>query len=322
MKVLIAEDDAVSRLILRRAVERLGHECLAAADGEEAWKMYRETPDVDIVISDWMMPGMDGLELCKKIREQMKRRDGYTFFMFLTALGDKEHLLQGMQAGADDYLSKPLDRDELRARLNAAVRVTSLHRQLIEQRKELEHLNRELFEQARRDPLTNLGNRLLLHENLETLTAQAKRYNRGYCAVLWDIDCFKLYNDAYGHLAGDEVLKKVAAVAVDSFRQGDMLYRYGGEEFLIILPEQTLESASVAAERLRRSVEDLAIPHEAKTPPGVVTISVGLAVLSPGEKKSLEVLLKEADTALYKAKEAGRNTVAIYGNPTKERETG
>jgi len=321
LKVLIAEDDAISRMILKKSVEKFGHECLVAEDGEEAWELFQNTPEVDVVISDWMMPGIDGPEFCRRVRAM--NTDLYTFFVFLTALGDKEHLLEGMRAGADDYLAKPLDREQLQVRLIAASRVNSLHRQLNEQAVELEKLNRELFVLSRQDPLTRLGNRLRLREDLKTLGARAERYGQCYCTILGDVDSFKPYNDAYGHLAGDQVLEKVAEVISGSLRTGDTAYRYGGEEFLILLPEQTLESAKFAAERLRRGVEDLAIPHEAKAPPGVVTISLGLAVLSSGEEKPTEKLLREADTALYRAKEAGRNTVVVYNGPAGEhQETG
>ena len=315
MKILIAEDDEISRMILQRAVQKFGHECLAAEDGEKALKIHRENPDVDVIISDWMMPGMDGLALCRRVREE--KRDGYTFFIFLTALGGKEHLLEGMQAGADDYLAKPLDREQLQVRLIAASRVTSLHRQLNEKNAELGRLNEELFAMSRRDPLTRLGNRLRLREDLETLSAQAERYGHGYCAILCDIDHFKLYNDYYGHLAGDDVLKAVAEVVAWSVRKGDTVYRYGGEEFLAILPEQSLESAAQAAERLRREVEELEIPHKARPTPNVVTISLGLAILRPGEKKSTDELLKQADDALYEAKNAGRNRLAVYEEPAE-----
>ena len=310
MKVLIAEDDAISRTILKKSVEKFGHECLTAEDGESAWKLFQENTEVDVVISDWMMPGMDGPEFCRRVRGA--NSDWYTFFIFLTALADKEHLLEGMRAGADDYLAKPLDREQLQVRLIAASRVNSLHRRLSEQKVELENLNLKLFEMARLDPLTGLGNRLRLREDIETLGAQAERYGHAYCAMLCDIDFFKPYNDFYGHLAGDEVLEKVANVISNNLRPGDTAYRYGGEEFLVILPEQSLESATVAAERLRRRVEDLRIPHQAKTPPGIVTISAGLAALPSGEKKLAADLLKEADDALYGAKGAGRNRVMIY----------
>jgi signal transduction histidine kinase len=138
MRILIAEDEIISRKILQRAVEKFGHECLAAADGLEAWELFLETVEVDVVISDWMMPGIDGLEFCRRLREE--KRDEYTYFIFLTALGDKAHLLEGLRAGADDYLAKPLDRDELQARLVAASRVTSLHRRLAEQSRRLSEL--------------------------------------------------------------------------------------------------------------------------------------------------------------------------------------
>ncbi len=312
MRVLIAEDDAVSRMILRRAVEKLGHECIVTSDGIEAWEAFLDNPDVDVIISDWMMPGLDGLALCERIRQYTGKREGYPFFIFLTALGDKGHLLKGMKAGADDYLSKPLDREELGARLLAAARVTSLHRQLNKQKEELERLNVQLFTQARRDPLTKLGNRLLLREDLKTLGAQVERYGRRYSALLCDVDYFKLYNDLYGHLRGDDVLQKVAEAMLRTFRTGDASYRFGGEEFLAILPEQSLKASAVAAERLRSAVENLAIPHE-NSPEGVVTVSCGLAELASGEKKTVDELLKQADAALYEAKERGKNNIAIYG---------
>jgi two-component system cell cycle response regulator len=173
LRVLIVEDDAVSRTILKRSVEKFGHEVLAAADGLEAWELFQREPELDLIISDWMMPGIDGPELCRRVRKA--NGAWYTFFVFLTALGDKEHLIEGMQAGADEYLAKPLDSEQLQVRLIAASRVNSLHRQLNEQKAELERLNQELFTSARRDPLTRLGNRLRLQEDLETMSAQARR---------------------------------------------------------------------------------------------------------------------------------------------------
>lgn len=305
MKILIAEDDAVSRMILRRAVEKIGHECLAAAEGEEAWGLYKKTPDIDVIISDWMMPGLDGLELCRRVRDD--EREGYTYFILLTALGDREHLLRGLEAGADDYLSKPLDRDELGMRLTSALRVTELHRRLAFQNGELEKLNRMLFEQSRQDPLTSLGNRLRLREDLQVLQNRTERYGHNYAVVLCDVDFFKAYNDRYGHLAGDDVLRRVAATIAAGLRAGDTAYRYGGEEFLMVLPEQDAEAAA-AADRLRRAVEDLAIPHADGTRRGVVTISAGVAISA--RDADTDALLKAADTALYAAKRAGRNRVS------------
>jgi two-component system, cell cycle response regulator len=312
LKILIAEDDAVSRMILRRSVEKLGHECLVAGDGEEALELYRKTPEVDLVISDWMMPGMDGLELCRLIRDE--ERDAYTYFIFLTALGDRDHLLMGLEAGADDYLSKPLDRDELQVRMISAFRVTQLHRRLAVQNEELGRLNRRLFDESREDPLTHLGNRLRLNEDLEVLQARTERYGHSYAVALCDVDRFKLYNDHYGHLAGDAVLQRVAEAIAYQRRSRDTAYRYGGEEFLVILPEQTLEAATAAADRLRTAVEELQIPHEGNEPPGIVTLSVGVAALSTGHPTNADELLKQADAALYRAKNAGRNRVASHGS--------
>lgn len=306
MKILVAEDDAASRLILQKAVEKLGHECLVAEDGEKAWKLYLNTPGIDVIISDWMMPGMDGLELCRNVREQ--ERNNYTYFIFLTALGDRNYQRMGLQMGTDDYLTKPLDREELELRLISASRVTALHQRLAEQNAKLEELNSQFADQARTDPLTGLGNRLRLQEDLQVLSSRVERYGQTYCAVLCDIDFFKPYNDTYGHPAGDEVLRRVASVIASHCRIGDVAYRYGGEEFLLILPEQSLETGIELAKRLRRAVEELKIRHEAKEPPGVMTISAGVAALSENHHTT-DDLLVEADNALYKAKEDGRNVV-------------
>lgn len=309
MRVLIAEDDAASRIILSRAVRKLGHECLVAQDGLRAWGLYRSS-EVDVVISDRMMPGIDGLELCRRIRSLPT--DSYAYFIFLTALGEKEHLLAGMRAGADDYLTKPLDRDELEVGLIAAARVTSLHRRLDDQRTELRRLNAELSEQARRDPLTGLGNRLRLWEDLEALSMRAERYGHRYCIALFDVDRFKRYNDSYGHPEGDEVLRRVAAAMAGCRRGGDMAYRYGGEEFLLVLPEQSLESAVVAAERVRGAVRELGIPHAGNEPAGLVTLSGGVAALVGGGGITAEAVIGRADEALYRAKELGRDRVVAH----------
>lgn len=310
MRILIAEDDPPSRLIHRMVVEKQGHECLVAENGEEAWKIFRSA-EVDVVLSNWMMPDCDGLELCRRVREH---KGPYTYFIFLTARGDKEHVLEGIKAGADDYLTKPLDAEELSVRLVSAARVTSLHRRLTEKTESLERMNKLLFEQARRDPLTKLGNRLQLHEDLELMQGRMKRYGHGYAAMLCDVDFFKPYNDFYGHITGDEVLVKVANKVAEHLRSGDAAYRYGGEEFLVVLPEQPLENARQVAERIRCSVESLKIPHEAKDPAGVITVSFGISSLAAGDEKPVSALLEEADAALYRAKRAGRNRVLGQGD--------
>jgi two-component system chemotaxis response regulator CheY len=305
MRILIADDDPTSRLIAGAVLRDLGHECLIVADGTEAWDAFRsDRPDV--VISDWMMPGLTGLQLCRSIRDHAT--GGYTYFIMVTSHGNVDEILEGMSAGADDYLVKPLNQDDLRARLIAAARVTSLHEQLATQQTQLEGLNTELIAIARRDPLTGLSNRRALKEDLELLEARAARYGHRYCMAVLDVDHFKAYNDSYGHQAGDQILQAVAATLKDQARSGDALYRYGGEEFLCIFPEQSLATGAQAVERMRAGLEGLAIAH-AGSPIGVLTFSAGLAVLDPGATRSTSEVLKEADEALYRAKQHGRNRV-------------
>ena len=252
---------------------------------------------------------MDGLDLCQRVRAS--QRETYTYFMLLTSLEGKQHFMQGMQAGADDYLTKPLDREELRVRLQVAARVTSLHHQLAEKTRELERANHALAESARRDPLTGLGNRLQLREDLYRLQRWLDRYGRGFGVALCDVDRFKLYNDRYGHVAGDDVLQRISRSVAETIRSGDMAYRYGGEELLIIMPEQSAETSLIAMERVREAVERLAITHVANRPYGVVTISVGLVAIGQGEQLPWDVVLNRADAALYRAKAEGRNRVAL-----------
>ncbi len=315
MRILIAEDDTISRLILQKAVQKFGHECLIAEDGLLAWGLYqREALAIDVVISDWMMPEIDGIELCRRIRAHPT--DAYPYIILLTTLSDRAHVFAGLEAGADDYLSKPLDRDELRARLIAADRVTSLYRRLAErqaeieaQKAEVERLNRQLFEQARRDPLTGLRNRLQLREDLDLLQTRPGRANRAYSIVALDVDRFKQYNDTYGHPAGDRALRAVADVLVRLARSGDLVYRYGGEEFLVLLAEATPGAAVVAAERLCRGIAALALTHGGNPPTGVVTSSAGVAGWAPGVPAA--AILQAADDALYAAKASGRNRVVV-----------
>ena len=304
MRILIADDSPTPRLMLQRELEGLGHECIVANDGDEAWELFQGS-GVDVVISDWMMPGIDGDELCRRVRADPEAP--YAYFILHTSLDDLKHVIQGMQAGADDYLVKPFERDQLATRLIAADRITALHRRLATQQAELERLNGMLFEDSRHDRLTGLGNRRRLDEDLERLADQARRYDHQFAVVLFDVDRFKQYNDTAGHAAGDEVLRSVAAVLAQSCRAGDMAYRYGGEELLVALPEQEAGTATVVAERMRSAIEALAIPHPGLEPGGVVTVSGGVSCFEADD--TVATLLARADAALYRAKETGRNRV-------------
>jgi two-component system cell cycle response regulator len=304
MRVLIADDSPAHRLALEKAVVKLGHECIVAEDGNEAWKRFNaEVPDV--VISDWVMPGIEGDELCRRIRDT----DGpYCYVIVLTSLDDKKHVMVGMKAGADDYLTKPLDADDLEARMAAAERVTALHARLAAQQLELERLNGDLDALARQDALTQVGNRLRMQEDLARLDAQGGRSEEGYTVLMCDVDHFKTYNDSCGHQRGDLVLQSVAEALAQQCRDGDAVYRYGGEEFAIVLPKRAPGSGPEVAERIRQSVESLGIPHPGDSE--VVTISIGVADHDPSTDGGWEDAIKKADAALYRAKDGGRNQVA------------
>jgi two-component system chemotaxis response regulator CheY len=299
LRVLVVDDDAGCRLVLQAAVERLGHECRVATDGDEAWRLFQEAQP-DVLITDWMMPGLNGLELCRRARHHSDER--YTYVILATALDEHENVLEGMEAGADDYLTKPISPFDVRARLVAAKRVTELH-------KELDRLHSALTAQARTDALTKLGNRLRLHEDLEGINDRAVRYGHTYCVAICDLDDFKQFNDKYGHQAGDNALRQVGGVLARESRSGDSAYRYGGEEFLVVLSGQTLAQATVAMERIRNAVEALAIPHQANRAGEVVTISVGVSAWEHEQLDTATTVLARADNALYRSKAAGRNRV-------------
>jgi PleD family two-component response regulator len=215
VNVLVVDDDAVSRLLLATAVEALGHACAVADDGESGWARYREAAP-DVVVTDRVMAGMDGLELCRRIRGDAAA--GYTYVVLATGLGTREDVLAGMEAGADDYLVKPVDPFELRVRLLAAERVTALHRRLEESQHALEALNTELARVASTDGLTGIGNRRRFDEDLAGLHARARRAGGSYAVAMLDIDRFKAYNDELGHQAGDAALRAVAGRVAEACR--------------------------------------------------------------------------------------------------------
>ncbi len=308
MRVLVVEDDAISRALCVRALEASGHACASAADGEEAWQRLQHD-SFEVVLSDWMMPRCDGPELCQRVRGLQP----YTYFVLLTSREGTTSLVEGMAAGADDFITKPLDREVLNARLIAAERIVTLHRQLDRQNAELSALNQRLYEQGRIDGLTGIGNRLRLNEDLLAIHDRVVRYGHRYSVALCDVDFFKKYNDSCGHQAGDEALRAVAQTLDEQSRLGDQVYRYGGEEFAVVLPEQGLDQAAVALDRMRRAVAGLRIPHPGLTPSGFVTISSGLACFGPDLPLSIEEVLRRADEALYQAKRQGRNRVVCHG---------
>jgi diguanylate cyclase (GGDEF)-like protein len=305
LSVLVVEDDEAMRELVAHMVTRLGHAVVTASDGLEAWETQQAKP-ADVILSDWSMPRMSGVELCRSVRAVTA---SYTYFVLMTARG-KAHFVEGMRAGADDYLQKPVDLDELEARLRSGGRVVAMQRALVARNLKLARDSDALFDVARVDALTQSGNRLRLREDLEELEGRAARYGHRYTAGLADIDLFKTYNDTNGHLAGDDALRRVASAMSGALRKGDSLYRYGGEEFLLILPEQGLAEAREVMERVRRRVEALAI-RGAGAAGDPLTVSIGVAELQ--YPATSEDWLRRADSALYAAKRNGRNRVEVDG---------
>jgi diguanylate cyclase (GGDEF)-like protein len=304
LEILVVEDDPSTRAAVRAAVRSLGHECRSAADGSEACRMLAERP-ADVVISDWEMPRMTGAELCRRIREMEDGR--YTYFILMSGFHDRGHLLEGMAAGADDYQKKPIDLDELEARLVSAARVVALHRRLAEREDNLRRDSTQLWAASRTDALTGVGNRLRMEEELAAASSRAHRYGHRFSLAIIDVDQFKPFNDGLGHVAGDEALKQVAKALRRAVRAGDGIYRYGGEEFVVLLPEQSLADARCAIERVREEVlkQGIARPEKGQR----LTVSAGVAELDQRIDASVEDWIARADAALYVAKTNGRNRV-------------
>lgn len=305
LPILIAEDEPVTRRLLESALREMGHRVIATSDGLAAWEAIRRHR-ARIVIADWMMPGMDGLELVRRIRAMPD--SSYIYTILLTARHEKQDVVAGLAAGADDYVVKPFDRDELMVRIRAGERVVRLEEELARRNEQLRRLT--LI-----DELTGIGNRRAFDESLRRLHEHSRRFCHPLGLIMADIDRFKAYNDTKGHEAGDDALRAVARILKESVRTGDLCFRYGGEEFVCLLPETTLDGALIVAERLRDRVRDAGLPHPGNPPFGVVTISAGAYALEPGALITPEELLGRADQAMYEAKRSGRNAVRAWRTP-------
>ncbi len=313
MRILIADDDPTRRVLLEAIVTKLGHACLVAEDGARAWDLLA-AGGIDVLLTDWTMPGVDGHALCRRVRAEPS--EGYVYVVLTSGLDHPEQTLEGMHAGADDYLIGPVDSFALQTRLVAAARVTELHAQLAQARADLERANLELVEQALMDELTGLSNRRRFEDDLIRTHARAARVGRTYGIALFDIDHFTHYNDHYGSVAGDETLRRVAATIDFAVRAGECAYRYGGEEFLLLMPDcRPTDSIFLTGERIRKAVAEAVIPHGARpSSPSLVTLSGGVSSWSPGSPLTPFEVLEEADHALLEAKSDGRNRV--YAAPS------
>lgn len=296
-KVLIAEDDASSRLLLQKVLEKWGYEVIAVADGDRALEILTQDERPALAVLDWMMPGLDGVEVCRRLRAL--GLDDPPYVILLTSRADKHDVATGLEAGADDYVLKPFDRDELRARLLVGRRFVELNRSLLEAKAALER-------QAVTDSLTGVLNRRGILAKLEAELARSERQGQPLSVGLLDIDHFKAINDRYGHAAGDAVLCAVVDRAQAALRSYDSLGRFGGEEFLIVLPGLEVARAWPVLERVRLRVADGPVRVESQIIP--VTVSLGGAAYQGG---SVDALVRTADEALYRAKAQGRNQTVM-----------
>ena len=301
MRVLIAEDDPVSRHILEAFLTKWGYEVVVAGDGREAWQVLQQDDAPKLAILDWMMPGMEGVQVCRRLRERADHP--YVYVLMLTSRDRKQDLVEGIEAGADDYLIKPFDAHELRAHLHAGKRILDLQQELISARDALRV-------QATHDPLTGLWNHAAIFDILRRELERAQRQRTSLGIVMADLDHFKQINDTYGHPAGDAVLREATRRMQSAVRTYDSIGRYGGEEFLIVVPGADEARALQQAERLRASISKAPVEVDpSRTIP--LTISLGVTATAEPEVSNLDSLLRAADLALYEAKRKGRNRVEM-----------
>lgn len=301
------EDSKVAIKAITGYLEDMDVVPLIADTGRAAIEMYRDMRP-DIILLDIILPDIDGFDVAKEVR-RLQGKDDWTAIIFLSVMSKDEDLARGIEAGGDDYLMKPVGKVVVQAKVNAMYRLVRMQRALVKLTEQLNDANKELQRLSMTDGLTCIPNRRLFDELLVREWRRCGRINKPLSVILLDVDFFKQYNDRYGHQVGDECLKTVAKeVAHAAPRPGDLAARYGGEEFALILAETDQEGACLVADRIRQNLSALKIPHSGSSYKHV-TISCGVASVVPGEKLSVERLLKSADIALYIAKERGRNRV-------------
>jgi two-component system cell cycle response regulator len=304
-RILIAEDDPISRHMLQFFLVKWGYQVTAAADGLEALRILESREAPSLAVLDWMMPGMEGPLVCRRIRENPSLP--YVYILLLTARNQKADILTGLESGADDYLTKPFNAQELRARLHVGQRILNLQENLIIAKE-------ELFFRATHDALTGIANRGVAMDALLREQSRQVRDGGAFGIILADIDHFKYINDKHGHLCGDSVLKEAAGRMSGCARPYDTMGRYGGEEFLIVVPASGASGPLELAERMRKALECRPFPTEAGDVQ--VTASFGVAVSSEETPMDSQGLLRLADDALYRAKKYGRNRTELADSPT------
>lgn len=301
MKILVAEDDLICSRILQKNIENWGYKAVLARSGQAAWEALQDE-ELRLSILDWIMPGMDGVEVCRKIRRRKKYK--YTYIILLSAKDRKQDIIAGLSSGADDYMTKPVNFLELRARLQTGKRVIDLEDKLLV-------IQNQLKDIASRDSLTKIWNRAEISKFLSEELERGQREKKPTGVILLDVDYFKKINDFYGHAIGDQALLQVVSRLKRKIRKSDKIGRYGGDEIIIILPNCGLTEIKRVGERLRLSVGKRSIRTELDSVP--VTVSAGCATSELPGTASADKLIKIADSVLFKAKGLGRNCVVVAG---------
>jgi two-component system, cell cycle response regulator len=295
MKILVADDSNVSRHLLSSMVKKWGYDVVSASDGTQAWQVLRQPDAPRLAVLDWMMPGLTGPQVCEMVRQ--KGGDAYIYILLLTGRTQREDVIEGMTAGADDYVVKPFDQQELKVRLRAGRRIVELQDELLSARE-------ALLKQATHDALTGLKNRARIREILADQMKTAQQAGSPLGVIMLDLDKFKQVNDVHGHAAGDLVLIAASQRVQNVLDESDAVGRYGGEEFLIVAPKAP-EDLAALAERVRTAIAAEPVPSGA----ALLTVTASLGYASYCPKVDAETLLRAADEALYRAKHNGRNRV-------------
>lgn len=307
MKILIVEDSRSNLALLTHYVEQFGATPITAETGQAAIEAF-SGQQPDLVLLDVVLPDLDGFAVAKRIRT-MEKVSEWTPIIFLSSLGDDAHIEQGITAGGDDYLLKPVSEIVLGAKIRAMQRLVLMRASLLALTRKLDAANQELIRISSSDGLTGIANRRFFDEAISIEWRRARRHSNSLAMLMCDVDFFKRFNDTYGHIAGDDCLRKVAsAIRKNTERPSDIVARYGGEEFAVVLPETSVGGALMVAEKIRNAIRELNIPHS-ESPSGRVTMSIGIAAAAPGFDNPPDDLINAADKALYRAKHDGRNRV-------------
>ena len=306
MKILIADDEALSRRLLEKTLERAGYEVIAVENGRAAVRQLCQSDGPRLALLDWVMPELDGPGVCREVRRQQE--DSYVYMVLLTSKESKEDIVAGLESGADDYLTKPFNVDELKARLRTGERILHLEGRLVEAREMMRF-------KATHDALTSIWNRGVIMDLLGRELMRSQRESGCTIVLLGDVDHFKSVNDTHGHLVGDEVLQEISRRLLLSIRSYDFVGRYGGEEFLLVLNNCKPQFAEARAEDIRKIVSNR--PIQTLAGPLNITMSFGLLLSDVWGVRPVEELLHEVDAALYAAKAAGRNCVRVAKPPVE-----